>query len=166
MKKSKKTIIACLAISLIALSGCGTTEAISNEDLSIASINNSGEEKTLVQLIEAWEDSTGEVCELSDLYLGASRAHEGIVCDNESSFLWVFPSVHEVKLELNDRDEMEHKLRKYSTGKDPQPNLVGPNWLVSVYDVDDYWNLDKSVDDVKKDMQGKLGGICVVSSVE
>lgn len=87
MKKSKKTIIACLAISLIALSGCGTKEAISNEHLSIASINNSGEEKTLVQLIEAWEDSTGEVCELSDLYLGASRAHEGIVCDNESSFL-------------------------------------------------------------------------------
>ena len=78
----------------------------------------------------------------------------------------MFPSVHEVKLELNDRDEMGRKLRKYSTGKDPQPNLVGPNWLVSVYDVEDYWNLDKSVDDVKKDMQGKLGGIFVVSSVE
>ena len=57
MKKRKKTIITCLSISLIALSGCGITEAISNEDLSIASINNSGEEKTLVQLIEAWEDS-------------------------------------------------------------------------------------------------------------
>lgn len=163
MRKSKKLLVGCsLAASSLVISGCGNSEVVSNEDLSIASINSSADEKTLVDLVEAWEESTGEVCDPYELYLGTSRAQEGVLCDTSSSFLWIFPSASEVKLELNDRDHSAQKFSEISN-KDPRPNLVGPNWLVSVRE-DENWGLQVSADDVHKKMQDKLGGVFVVAS--
>lgn len=156
MKISKQfTVAGMLAAFVLVISGCSDLEHVKTKDLSVSTISNSGTEKSLDELIGAWEDTTGEMCELSEASLRNVEAIDGVSCDESSSVLYLYPSTSVLKSDLNDSNQATN-THKFGMSAE----LVGPNWRIDLGEKR-HWEVPIPADEVYKNLEQELGGVLV-----
>lgn len=144
-----------LAAIVLALSGCGELEHVKTADLSVSDIGRSGEEKSLDELIGAWEDATGEMCEFSEVPYPKERTVDSVLCDESTSLLYLYPSASDLKSDLNESNDATNNLKAGLTDE-----LVGPNWRIELRG-HRRWQLPIPADEVYEKLERELGGILV-----
>lgn len=156
MKNYKKfTMAGMVATFALIASGCSELEPLKNNDLSVSTISESGTEKSLDELIGAWEDTTGEMCELLDASLDYREAIDGVSCDESSSFLYLYPSTSELKADLNESTRI---VNTHKWGMSAE--LVGPNWRIDLGE-NRHWEVQIPIDEVYEGLEQELGGVLV-----
>lgn len=156
MKIHKKfTLAGMLATFALTVTGCGELEPIKTKDLSVSDINDSGTQKSLDELIGAWEDTTGEMCELLEAPLRYKTAIDGVSCDESSSVLYLYPSASELKSDLNESNRI---VNTHKWGMSTE--LVGPNWRIDLGE-SRHWEVSTPIEEVYKEMEQELGGVLV-----
>lgn len=93
-------------------------------DLSITELGSKGKHVEIDDLVEAWENATGEVC-LADMGFSEEFESESVHC-NEETVLLVFSSTTSVKRHLDYAD------KRYRDSYGPRSQLVGQNWIANV----------------------------------